>query len=122
MGNRMYPMPKKRRITELPVNGSNASRIQLYRFLKLSEECAEVSQAVSKVILKGPSAINSEGMTTIQHLEFEVADVLAAIDTLTISGDLSAQRIATYRAAKFAEMRDKTSDSSKTMTRTLLPR
>ena len=116
---RKYPMPKKRRITELPVNGSNASRIQLYRFLKLSEECAEVGQAVSKIILKGPNNVNSEGLTTKEHLELEVADVLAAIDLLTISGDLDARKIAAYRAAKFSEQKAKTSDSSKSSTRTL---
>ena len=51
--------------------------------LILQEECAEVTQAISKCFRFGPDQIKpGESKTNIQHLEEELGDLLAMIDLL----------------------------------------
>jgi hypothetical protein len=51
--------------------------------LILQEECAEVSQAISKCFRFGPDQIKpGKEQTNIQHLQEELGDVLAMIDLL----------------------------------------
>jgi hypothetical protein len=54
-----------------------------YLYNKLSEECAEVSQRVSKILCFGADEIQpKQDQTNMERLRFEVDDVLAMIRML----------------------------------------
>jgi NTP pyrophosphatase (non-canonical NTP hydrolase) len=71
--------------------------------LILQEECAEVTQAISKVFRFG---VNDEykGVTNKQHLEEEIGDLMCMIDLLIDSGVVNETEILTARREKLQKL------------------
>ena len=69
--------------------------------LILQEECAEVTQAVSKCFRFGLDNFKpGKPATNAEHLETEIGDVLAMIDILVDQGIVDKARLAAATAAK----------------------
>lgn len=69
--------------------------------LILQEECAEVTQAVSKCFRFGLDNFKPGiSSTNLEHLETEIGDVLAMIDILTEQGIVSKENLVVATAAK----------------------
>ena len=69
--------------------------------LILQEECAEVTQAVSKCFRFGLDNFKpGKPATNAEHLETEIGDVLAMIDILVEQGIVDPDRLAAATAAK----------------------
>jgi len=69
--------------------------------LILQEECAEVTQAVSKCFRFGLDNFKpGKPATNAEHLEVEIGDVLAMIDILVEQGIVDKDRLAAATAAK----------------------
>ena len=69
--------------------------------LILQEECAEVTQAVSKCFRFGLYNVKpGKPATNVEHLETEIGDVLAMIDILVEQGIVDKARLADATAAK----------------------
>jgi hypothetical protein len=67
--------------------------------LILQEECAEVTQAISKVFRFGSSAVH-EGKTNKERLEEEVGDLLCMIDIMVERGIIGDTQVNYARIAK----------------------
>jgi len=69
--------------------------------LILQEECAEVTQAVSKCFRFGLDNFKpGKPATNAEHLETEIGDLLAMIDILVDQGIVDKARLAVATAAK----------------------
>ena len=67
------------------------------------EECAEVTQAISKVFRFGFEAIHN-GVSNRQHLEEEIGDLMCMIDLLIDRGILSEAAVMTAKAEKLNKL------------------
>lgn len=73
--------------------------------LILQEECAEVTQAVSKVLRFGWNSSHPErNKTNQEELEEELGDLLAMYDILVSSGTLDAENVFEARGNKHAKL------------------
>ncbi len=69
--------------------------------LILQEECAEVTQAVSKCFRFGLDNFKpGKPATNVEHLETEIGDVLAMIDILIEQGVVQQENLVAATAAK----------------------
>ena len=69
--------------------------------LILQEECAEVTQAVSKCFRFGLGNFKpGKSATNVEHLETEIGDVLAMIDILVEKGIVRQENLVIATAAK----------------------
>ena len=72
----------------------------------LSEECAEVIQAISKCNRFGlDNAKPGKPLTNAQHLEGEIGDLLAMVDLLQSMGVVTKDGMETAKQAKFEKLK-----------------
>jgi NTP pyrophosphatase (non-canonical NTP hydrolase) len=72
----------------------------------LQEECAEVTQAVSKCFRFGLDNYKpGKPLTNREHLEVELGDVKAMIELLEQKGIVSAQAVETAKHEKFEKLK-----------------
>jgi NTP pyrophosphatase (non-canonical NTP hydrolase) len=71
--------------------------------LILQEECAEVTQAISKVFRFGIDGLHN-GVTNREHLEEEVGDLMCMIDLLIDAGIVSEAAVMTAKAEKMNKL------------------
>ena len=72
----------------------------------LSEECAEVIQAVSKCNRFGLDNMKpGESLTNAQHLEGEIGDLLAMVDLLQLKGVVTSAGLETAKLAKIEKLK-----------------
>jgi NTP pyrophosphatase (non-canonical NTP hydrolase) len=72
----------------------------------LSEECAEVIQAVSKCHRFGLNNIKpGKPLTNAQHLEGEIGDLLAMVDLLQSLNVVTAEGMEAAKQAKFEKLK-----------------
>jgi NTP pyrophosphatase (non-canonical NTP hydrolase) len=72
----------------------------------LQEECAEVTQAISKIFRFGMDTQYPQGApTNKEKLEEEVGDLLAMVDILIQSGALSDSHVNQCRSAKKSKLK-----------------
>jgi NTP pyrophosphatase (non-canonical NTP hydrolase) len=72
----------------------------------LQEECAEVTQAVSKCFRFGLDNYKpGKPLTNREHLEVELGDVVAMVDLLVERGIVSAESIEKAKQAKFEKLK-----------------
>jgi len=65
------------------------------------EECAEVSQAISKIFRFGPESCHpATHVNNREHLEEEIGDLLAMVDILVEKCIISDNNVAVARRAK----------------------
>jgi len=70
------------------------------------EECAEVSQAISKIFRFGPDQIKyNQDKTNREHLEEEIGDLLCMIDILVQKTILSDWNINEARIGKLEKLK-----------------
>jgi NTP pyrophosphatase (non-canonical NTP hydrolase) len=70
------------------------------------EECAEVSQAISKIFRFGPDQIKyNQDKTNREHLEEEIGDLLCMVDILVQKTILSDWNINEARINKLEKLR-----------------
>ena len=67
------------------------------------EECAEVTQAISKVFRFGFEAIH-KGVSNREHLEEEIGDLMCMIDLLIDRGILSESVVMAAKAEKLNKL------------------
>lgn len=73
----------------------------------LSEECAEVIQAVSKCHRFGLDNFKpGKPLTNAQHLEVEIGDVLAMVDLLKSSNIITQEGLDIAKTNKIAKLRE----------------
>ena len=77
---------------------------QIERLSLLAEECAEVSQVVSKVLRFGWGG-NTEKHDNVEHLEQEIADLQVVIKMLANNQDISLKRIEEKEEAKVKRLK-----------------
>ena len=75
--------------------------------LILQEECAEVTQAVSKCFRFGPDKMKpNKPMTNIQMLEEELGDLLAMVELITDNNvGITVQGLETAKKNKFKKLK-----------------
>jgi NTP pyrophosphatase (non-canonical NTP hydrolase) len=72
----------------------------------LSEECAEVIQAVSKCHRFGLNNFKpGKPLTNAQHMEVEIGDVLAMVDLLKSNGIITEEGLNTAKQAKIEKLK-----------------
>ena len=72
----------------------------------LSEECAEVIQAVSKCHRFGLDNLKpGKPLTNAQHLEGEIGDLLAMVDLLKLKGIVTEAGLETAKLAKIEKLK-----------------
>lgn len=72
----------------------------------LSEECAEVIQAVSKCHRFGlHNAKPGKPLTNAEHLEGEIGDLLAMVDLLISKGVIEEENLELAKHAKFEKLK-----------------
>jgi len=72
----------------------------------LSEECAEVIQAVSKCHRFGLDNLKpGKPLTNAQHLEGEIGDLLAMVDLLKLKGIVTDAGLETAKLAKIEKLK-----------------
>lgn len=72
----------------------------------LSEECAEVVQAVSKCNRFGlDNAKPGKPLTNAQHLEGEIGDLLAMVDLLKLKGVVTETGLEAAKLAKIEKLK-----------------
>jgi NTP pyrophosphatase (non-canonical NTP hydrolase) len=72
----------------------------------LSEECAEVIQAVSKCHRFGLQNIKpGKPLTNAQHLEGEIGDLLAMVDLLKSNGVITEEGLNAAKQAKIEKLK-----------------
>lgn len=83
---------------------SDLTKEQKEIFCITQEECAEVTQAISKIFRFG---INSEynGVTNIQRLEEEIGDLLAMISILTDKKIINEDNLTKYIQEKMTRLK-----------------
>ena len=80
---------------------------KLYEIMNiLSEECAEVVQAVSKCNRFGlDNAKPGKPLTNAQHLEGEIGDLLAMVDLLKLKGIVTEVGLESAKLAKIEKLK-----------------
>ena len=80
---------------------------KLYEIMNiLSEECAEVVQAVSKCNRFGlDNAKPGKPLTNAQHLEGEIGDLLAMVDLLKLKGVVTDAGLEAAKLAKIEKLK-----------------
>ena len=80
---------------------------KLYEIMNiLSEECAEVVQAVSKCNRFGLDNIKpGKPLTNAQHLEGEIGDLLAMVDLLQLKGIVTSEGLEAAKLAKVEKLK-----------------
>jgi NTP pyrophosphatase (non-canonical NTP hydrolase) len=80
---------------------------KLYEVMNiLSEECAEVIQAVSKCHRFGLDNLKpGKPLTNAQHLEGEIGDLLAMVDLLKLKGIVTDAGLETAKLAKIEKLK-----------------
>jgi NTP pyrophosphatase (non-canonical NTP hydrolase) len=80
---------------------------KLYEIMNiLSEECAEVVQAVSKCNRFGlDNAKPGKPLTNAQHLEGEIGDLLAMVDLLKLKGVVTEAGLESAKLAKIEKLK-----------------
>lgn len=80
---------------------------KLYEVMNiLSEECAEVIQAVSKCNRFGLDNMKpGKPLTNAQHLEGEIGDLLAMVDLLKLKGVVTDAGLETAKLAKIEKLK-----------------
>ena len=84
--------------------------LQTYLFMRLAEEAAEVTQAVSKCVLYSPNHTAPEyNKTNLQNLEAELNDLIGTVRVLRATGlNLRMSKEAQYekavKIARYAEI------------------
>lgn len=72
----------------------------------LSEECAEVIQAISKCHRFGLDNFKpGKPLTNAQHLEGEIGDLLAMIDLLQLKGIITSEGLEAAKLAKVEKLK-----------------
>ena len=72
----------------------------------LQEECAEVTQAISKCFRFGlDNAKPGKPLTNVEHLEGEIGDLLAMIDLLKYYNVVSEEGLNTAKQAKIEKLK-----------------
>lgn len=72
----------------------------------LSEECAEVIQAISKCHRFGLDNFKpGKPLTNAQHLEGEIGDLLAMIDLLQLKGIITSKGLEAAKLAKVEKLK-----------------
>lgn len=72
----------------------------------LSEECAEVIQAISKCHRFGLDNFKpGKSLTNAQHLEGEIGDLLAMIDLLQLKGIITSEGLEAAKLAKVEKLK-----------------
>ncbi len=72
----------------------------------LSEECAEVIQAISKCHRFGlHNAKPGKSLTNAQHMEVEIGDLLAMVDLLKSKGIITEDGLNTAKKAKIEKLK-----------------
>jgi NTP pyrophosphatase (non-canonical NTP hydrolase) len=79
------------------------SKIQREILLISQEECAEVTQAISKVFRFGIDA-EHKGQTNREHLEEEIGDLMCMIDLLIDNGIVSESAVMTAKNEKLNKL------------------
>jgi hypothetical protein len=77
------------------------------RLVLLAEECAEVQQAVCKILRHGYESTNPKmkgGETNREMLQREMGDLTHVMDRLIDHGDVDARKIAMHSMRKSAEI------------------
>lgn len=67
------------------------------------EECAEVTQAISKVFRFGFDSVH-KGITNREHLEEEIGDLMCMIDLMIDRGIVSEAAVLTARSEKMMKL------------------
>jgi NTP pyrophosphatase (non-canonical NTP hydrolase) len=70
----------------------------------LIEECAEVTQAATKIMRFGTGS-EWDGVTNISRLESEIGDLLAMIDILVNMSIVEEQELLKYKEMKFDRLK-----------------
>jgi len=70
----------------------------------LQEECAEVTQAISKVFRFGMEDTH-KGLSNREHLEEEIGDLMCMIDLLIDSGMVSEAAVMTAKSEKLNKLK-----------------
>lgn len=88
-----------------------ASRSDFPGLAKLNEECGELIQVIGKMIemsdtITPITGTHHDGSNLIDRFESEMADVLAAIDYVMISNDLTLSKITERRNEKLKKFMD----------------
>jgi len=87
-----------------PSFNNELSPAETERLALLSEECAEVIQAVSKILRHGYASQHPNdrpnGPTNRQNLAREIGQVLFTVDLMTVNGDVLAYEVVHHRDAK----------------------
>jgi NTP pyrophosphatase (non-canonical NTP hydrolase) len=72
----------------------------------LQEECAEVTQAISKCFRFGlDNAKPGKPLTNVEHLEGEIGDLLAMVDLLKYYNVVSEEGLNTAKQAKIEKLK-----------------
>ncbi len=72
----------------------------------LSEECAEVIQAISKCHRFGlDNAKPGKPLTNAQHMEAEIGDLLAMVDLLKSKGIITEEGLVSSKQAKIEKLK-----------------
>ncbi len=72
----------------------------------LSEECAEVIQAISKCHRFGlDNAKPAKPLTNAQHMEAEIGDLLAMVDLLKSKGIITEEGLVSSKQAKIEKLK-----------------
>ena len=68
------------------------------------EECAEVTQAISKVFRFGLDTVHKD-KSNREHLEEEIGDLLCMIDLIYIHGIVDGDKVETARSNKLMKLK-----------------
>lgn len=79
------------------------SEVEREILLISQEECAEVTQAISKVFRFGLDGVH-KGVSNREHLEEEIGDLMCMIDLLIDHGIVSESAVMTAKAEKLNKL------------------
>jgi NTP pyrophosphatase (non-canonical NTP hydrolase) len=82
---------------------NNMTEIEKEIMLITQEECAEVTQAISKVFRFGMND-SYKGVTNRQHLEEEIGDLMCMIDLMIDNGIVSESAVMTAKNEKLNKL------------------
>jgi NTP pyrophosphatase (non-canonical NTP hydrolase) len=82
---------------------NNIGEIDKEILLITQEECAEVTQAISKVFRFGFDSVH-RGVSNREHLEEEIGDLMCMIDLMIDHGIVSKAAVMTAKAEKYDKL------------------